>query len=198
MEKFVLATANAGKIREMRSILSGFGMECVTRDELDIDIEIEETGTTFLENATLKATKISEISSLAAIADDSGLMVESLGGEPGVYSSSFGGCNLSDIERCSFLLNKLKNMEQRRAKFVCNIVCAFPDGNLLSATGECHGAISAKPTGAGGFGYDPVFIPDGYDKSMAELTAEEKNKISHRSIALKNFKAALELSAGNG
>ncbi|MCL2222336.1 MAG: RdgB/HAM1 family non-canonical purine NTP pyrophosphatase [Oscillospiraceae bacterium] len=191
MKKFVLATANQGKVREMRSILTSLGIDCVSRDEINIDLEIEETGTTFLENATLKATKISEISSLAAIADDSGLMVEALSGEPGVYSSSFGGDCLTDYERCLFLLKKLEKTEQRRAKFVCTIVCVFPDGNMVSAVGECQGTISTKPMGTGGFGYDPVFIPDGYNKCMAELTSEEKNKISHRSIALREFKAIL-------
>jgi len=190
-KKFVLATANAGKISEMRSILSDLGLELVTRDELGIDIEIEETGTTFLENATIKARKIAELSGLAAIADDSGLMVEALGGEPGVYTSDFGGDNLSARDRYLFLLKKMENMEQRGAKFVCTIVCAFPDGSLISATGECGGSIATEPTGSDGFGYDPVFIPIGYNKTMAELTREEKNKISHRSMALNNFKTKL-------
>ena len=192
MKKFVLATANVGKIIEMRSILSDLGLELVTRDELDIDIEIEETGTTFLENATIKAKKIAELSGLAAIADDSGLMVEALGGDPGVYTSDFGGDNLSARERYLFLLKKMENMEQRGAKFVCTIVCAFPDGSLISATGECGGSIATEPAGSDGFGYDPVFIPTGYSKTMAELTREEKNKISHRSMALNNFKAKLQ------
>jgi len=191
MKKFVLATANQGKVREMRSILSSLGIDFVSRNEINIDIDIEETGTTFLENATLKATKISEISSLPAMADDSGLMVEALDGAPGVYSSSFGGDDLTDYERCLFLLKKIENMEQRRAKFVCTIVCVFPDGNMVSAVGECHGTISTTPMGTGGFGYDPVFIPDGYDKSMAELTSDEKNKISHRSIALRELRTKL-------
>ncbi|MCL2249028.1 MAG: RdgB/HAM1 family non-canonical purine NTP pyrophosphatase [Oscillospiraceae bacterium] len=190
--KFVLATANAGKISEMRSILSDFGLELVTRDELGIDIEIEETGTTFLENATIKARKIAELSGMAAIADDSGLMVEALGGKPGVYTSSFGGDNLSARERYLFLLKKMENMEQRGAKFVCTIVCAFPDGDLISATGECGGSIATEEAGSDGFGYDPIFIPTGYSKTMAELTQEEKNKISHRSMALNNFKAKLQ------
>jgi XTP/dITP diphosphohydrolase len=191
MNKFVLATANAGKIIEMRSILSDLGLELVTRDELGIDIEIEATGTTFLANATSKAKKIAGLSGMAAIADDSGLMVEALGGEPGVYTSDFGGDNLSACERYLFLLKKMENMEQRGAKFVCTIVCAFPDGSLISATGECGGSIATEPAGSDGFGYDPVFIPIGYNKTMAELTREEKNKISHRSMALNNFKTKL-------
>ena len=175
----------------MRSILSELGIDCITRDELNIDIEIEETGTTFLENATLKARKIAELSGLAAIADDSGLVVDALNGEPGVFSSSFGGENLTDSERAKFLLKKMEKMEQRCAKFVCTIVCAFPDGDLISSTGECSGTISKELKGSGGFGYDPIFIPVGKNKSMAELTSDEKNKISHRGAALHNFKNAL-------
>jgi len=192
--KFVLATANLGKIKEMRNILSGFGIDIVTRDELDIDIEVEETGTTFSENARLKAVAISELSNLPAIADDSGLVVEALNGEPGVYSSSYGGESLTTIERNEYLLRKMETMEQRGAKFVCNIVCVFPDGKELIATGECYGSISTKPAGSGGFGYDPVFIPDGKNKTMAELTQDEKNAISHRGNALKNFTDLLRLT----
>jgi len=188
--KFVLATANPGKVKEMREILSELGIDIITRNDLGIDIEVEETGTTFLENATIKAEAICAASRLPAIADDSGLMVDALGGEPGVYSSSYGGEDLTAEKRCDYLLSKMKNMEQRGAKFVCTIVCCYPDGTKIAATGECLGEIDTKPHGSGGFGYDPVFRlfrPDGTDKTMAELSAEEKNLISHRGKALRNF-----------
>jgi len=185
--KFVLATANPGKITEMQKLLSELNIKVVTRDDLNITTRIEETGTTFLENATLKAEAICRISKLPSVADDSGLMVEALDGKPGVYSSSFGGESLTAAERCEYLLEQIRNMEQRAAKFVSTIVCAFPDGRLLTASGKCDGSISYKPAGTGGFGYDPVFIPSGMNKTMAELTTGEKNQISHRGIALCSF-----------
>ena len=194
MKKYVLATANPGKVSEMQQILSKLNIECVTRNELGIDMVIEETGTTFFENAKLKAEAICAATGLPAIADDSGLIVEALGGEPGVYSSSYGGESLTSEQRCKFLLEKMQKMEQRQAKFVCNIICAFPDGSLLSATGECPGQITSTQTGNNGFGYDPVFQPDGYNVSMAKLTSEQKNLISHRGKALRKFSELLKLN----
>jgi len=193
--RFVLATNNPGKLREMQEILPGFGIEFVTRKDMDLDIEIEETGTTFLENAMIKARAICALTGLPAIADDSGLIVDALGGEPGVYTSSFGGEGLSERERCDYLLHKLENAEQRSAKFVCTIVCVFPDGEYITAQGECCGRIAKAPAGSGGFGYDPVFVADGFSKTMAELTPEEKNKASHRGAALSKF-AGLFLERG--
>ena len=187
---YVLATANRGKIKEMRDILSGLGIDVVTRDDLDIQLVVEETGTTFFENAKLKAEAICQASKLPAIADDSGLVVEALDGRPGVYSSSFGGEDLTSEQRCRFLLDSMKNIEQRNAKFVCTIVCVFPGGKILTSTGECNGTILTEIRGLNGFGYDPVFsvfLPDGCSKTMAELSSDEKNKISHRGKALNNF-----------
>ena len=193
--KYALATANPGKVKEMREILSGLGFVVVTRDDLGIDMDIEETGITFLENAKLKAHAICRASGIPSIADDSGLVVDSLGGEPGVYSSSFGGEELSAEERCYYLLKQMEGLEaeQRRAKFVCTIVCAFPDGSSLSATGECNGKIMTYLKGSGGFGYDPVFLPDGSEKTMAELATEEKNEISHRGKAIIEFSRLLKI-----
>jgi len=185
--KFVLATANPGKVKEMSDILSAFEFDFVTRNELGIDMEVEETGCTFLENALLKAQALCEATGLPAIADDSGLMVEALDGQPGVYSSSFGGTELSDTERCAYLLSKLQNREQRRAKFVCTIVCYFPDATYIVSQGECPGEIIEILRGENGFGYDPVFLVDGLSKTMAELSATEKNAISHRGKALEKF-----------
>jgi len=196
--KFALATANEGKIKEMCNILSSLGIEVVTRDELDINLDIEETGTTFAENARLKAVAICKLSKMPSIADDSGLVVNALNGEPGVYTSSYGGEKLTTKERYEYLLKNMENMEQRNAKFVCNIVCAFPSGKELIATGECSGSIATIPIGDGGFGYDPVFIPDGYKKTMAELSSDEKNAISHRSKALNNFVELLKSNKSSG
>ena len=189
--KFALATNNPGKISEMHEILSEFGYEIVTRNDLGIDLEIEETGTTFYDNALAKATAICDFSGLAAIADDSGLCVESLNGAPGVYSSSFGGKLLTDAQRCDYLLKKMVNMEHRRAKFVCNILCVFPGGTTLATVGECYGSILTSRQGTGGFGYDPVFQPDGINKSMSQLSRDQKNSISHRGAALTKFAALL-------
>jgi len=185
--KFVLATANPGKINEMREILSQLGFDIVTRRELGIDIDVAETGATFLENATLKARAICSVAGMPAIADDSGLCIDALGGAPGLDSSSFGGDSLDDEGRCEYLLDLMRDMEQRSAKFVSTIVCVFPDGRLLTAAGECRGEIAAVPGGSGGFGYDPVFIAEGTGKTMAELPPEEKNERSHRGKALRNF-----------
>ncbi|MCL2401935.1 MAG: RdgB/HAM1 family non-canonical purine NTP pyrophosphatase [Oscillospiraceae bacterium] len=190
--KFVLATANKGKISEMREILAARSIEGVSQAEVGLALEVEEIGTTFMENALLKAQAVCAASGLPAIADDSGLMVDALGGEPGVYSSSFGGEALSDSERYAYLLKKMENMEQRDAKFVSTIVCTSPDGEIISAEGECHGEILHAPRGSGGFGYDPVFLVKGTGKSMAELSPEEKNAVSHRGAALRAFVSLLE------
>jgi len=185
--KFALATANPGKIREIREILSGFDVELASREDLGVCFEVEETGSTFYENALIKAKAISEATGLPAIADDSGLVVDALGGEPGLYSSSYGGEGRSGDERYLYLLEKMKDKRQRSAKFVCTIVCAFPDGRVVSAEGECPGHIAEAPRGSGGFGYDPVFLVGDTDTTMAELSQEEKNKVSHRGAALRNF-----------
>lgn len=189
---FVLATANPGKIAEMKDILSEIGVDIITRDDLGITIDVEETGTTFIENATLKARAICKAANMPAIADDSGLCVDALSGEPGVYTSSYGGEELSNRERYMYLLKQMKNTEQRTAKFVSTIVCAFPNGDILTATGECCGTIATQPCGDGGFGYDPVFIPDGYKKTMGEMTPDEKNAISHRGKSLREFVRMLQ------
>ena len=191
MEKFVLASHNPGKLREMRDILSELGIEVLSQKDAGVDVDPEETGTTFEENAVIKAKAVMEASGLPAVADDSGLMVDALGGAPGVYSARFGGSHdLPDSNRNEYLLKKLENKEQRGAKYVSVIAVAYPDGRILTARGECHGEIARTEKGSGGFGYDPLFrLPDG--RHMAELTSEEKNRISHRGIALRELKRIL-------
>ena len=190
--KFVLATHNPGKLREMSDILSHLGVEVVSPADLGLTVEVEETGTTFAENAMLKAKAICAASGLPAIADDSGLCVDALNGGPGVYSARYGGEGLDDRGRYTLLLNSMRGQTTRSAHFACAIACAFPDGKTLTAEGRCDGAIAFAPLGEGGFGYDPVFLVPEKGKTFGQLTAEEKSAISHRVKALRDFSAKLE------
>ena len=183
-----LASYNTGKRREMRELLADFGIEVLSQREAGYDIEVEETGTTFEENSYLTARAITALSGLPAVADDSGLMVEYLGGEPGVYSARYTGNHEdSDEDRYMFLLKKLEGVSDRRAKFVSAVCCTFPNGDVLRTRGECHGNILHAPVGEHGFGYDPIFGPEGMEGSMAQLTDAEKNAISHRGKAVREF-----------
>jgi len=194
--KFVLATQNQGKVKEMQGILSGFGVEVVSAKELGITLEVEETGTTFAENAMLKAKAICAAAGLPAIADDSGLCVDALNGGPGVYSARYGGEELDDRGRYMLLLNSMRGQTTRAAHFACAIACAFPDGKTLTAEGRCDGAIAFAPMGTDGFGYDPVFLVPEKAKTFAQLSIEEKNEISHRGKALADFAKKLETFLG--
>lgn len=187
IDKIVLATTNRGKIAEMNKLLSNKNICCISRDELGISVEISETGNSYYENAKLKAEAIAKLSGLPSVADDSGLEVFSLSGEPGLFSSSYGGESLTDEERCSHLLKELRDISDRGAKFVCCIVCVFPDGKIIHTTGECFGNISDSAKGSFGFGYDSVFIPQGSDKTFAEIDTHQKQQISHRGKALSAF-----------
>ena len=190
--KLVLASKNPKKLKEMNEILSGFGIEVCLQSDVGLDLDVEETGTTFEENSLLKAKAIMEASGLAAIADDSGLCVDALGGAPGVYSARYGGEGLDDVGRYRLLLENLKGLSPRSAKFVSVITCCFPNGDVLTARGECPGTIAFAPQGDNGFGYDPVFWLPELKKTFAQLTAEEKNAISHRGNALKEFQTILD------
>ena len=191
--KLILASNKKKELRELGEILSDMDVELLSQREAGCDFEVEETGTTFAENAYLKAKAVADATGLAAVADDSGLMVEALNGEPGVYSARYapGGHEASDKEKYEYLLSKLVNVEHRAAKFVSSICCILPDGSIIRTEGECRGEILREPAGEGGFGYDPVFMPQGYDRSMAELGTEVKNRISHRANALREFKKKL-------
>ena len=192
MEKFVLASHNPNKLREMGAILGQFGIEVVSPASLDIHVDVEETGTTFEENSMLKAKAIMELSGLPAIADDSGLCVDCLNGAPGVYSARYGGEGLDDQGRYRLLLENMRGQSPRTARFVSVITCCFPNGDVLTARGECPGTIAFAPMGESGFGYDPVFFIPGLKKTFAQLTAEEKNVISHRGKALELFQTKLK------
>jgi XTP/dITP diphosphohydrolase len=189
--KLVLASKNPNKLKELRDILSQLGVEVCLESDVGVDIDVEETGATFEENSRLKAQAVMEAAGLPAIADDSGLCVDALGGAPGVYSARYGGPELDDMGRCRLLLENLKG-QPRAARFVSVITCCFPNGDVLTARGECPGTIAFAPMGEGGFGYDPVFFVPGLKKTFAQLTAEEKNAISHRGKALTAFQSKLE------
>ena len=190
---FILASNNRGKLREFKEILEPFAIGLVPQAVAGVDFEVNETGYTFEENAYLKASTVAQFTNFPAVADDSGLCVEALGGAPGVYSARFGGGkDWTDKQKYEYLLKCMEGKEDRRAKFVSCICCVFPNGRILRVRGECPGRILTAPEGEGGFGYDPVFAPEGYDSSFAGIGEEEKNKISHRARALARFREELE------
>ena len=189
--KVVLASHNQKKMVEMKAILSQMGVEVLSQAEVGVDLEPEETGTTFEENARIKAQAVMQATGLPAIADDSGLMVDALGGDPGVYSARYGGPGLDDTGRWQLLLKNMAGESNRACKFVSVICCAFPDGGEVMARGECPGILAQGPSGDGGFGYDPIFYLYENDRSTAELSPEEKNGISHRGKALRKIKEVL-------
>lgn len=184
--KIIAATKNKNKLREFGEILKGF--EIISQEEAGVDIDVEETGTTFEENSYLKAKAIYDITGITTIADDSGLCVDALNGEPGVYSARYGGEGYDDKGRVQLLLKNMKDVpeEERTARFVC-VITLVGDEGVLTARGECEGRIDYSPKGENGFGYDPVFYVDRFEKTLAEVTPEEKNSISHRGKALKIF-----------
>ena len=186
--KLVLASKNQHKLVEMQTILGQLGLEVVLESQVGVDVDVEETGTTFLENAALKAKAVMEASGMAAIADDSGLVVDALGGAPGIYSARYGGLD-SDPARTALLLKNMQDVpeEKRTARFVSAIVCALPDGRTVSAQGACEGTILFETRGSNGFGYDPVFYVPQLGKTFAEAGSEEKNALSHRGQALREF-----------
>jgi len=189
--RFVLASHNRGKLKEMQEILDELGVEVVLQSDLGLDLEPEESGATFAENAAIKAKAVMEASGLPAIADDSGLCVDALNGGPGIYSARYGGLD-SDEARYRLLLNNLRGATSRAAHFHTAVICAFPNGDILQAEGDCHGTIAFAPRGESGFGYDPVFYVPELRKTFAQLTAEEKNAISHRGNALRAFAVELK------
>lgn len=183
----VLASKNPKKLLELQAILSAQGIEVVLESQVGIDVDVEETGTTFEENAFLKAHAVMEASGLPAVADDSGLCVDALNGAPGVYSARYGGPGLDDVGRYRLLLENMRGQLDRRCRFVSAICCCFPNGDRVEARGECPGTLAYAPKGGDGFGYDPIFFLPERKKTFAELTAEEKNAISHRGRALEAF-----------
>ena len=186
--KMILASNNAHKVREFGEILAESGIELISQKDAGCDFEVDETGDTFEENAFLKADAVMRATGEIAVADDSGLVVDALHGEPGVRSARYTGRHDdTDYNRRVFLLQNLATEEHRTARFVSSICCVFPDGRVLCARGECEGEITRDMRGDNGFGYDCIFLPEGFDRTMGELSADEKNAISHRGRALRAF-----------
>ncbi len=180
----LVATTNPGKIREIKDILALPGVSIITPADLQLRLEVDEDGLTFAENAAKKARSWSEASGLPALADDSGLCVEALGGRPGVHSARFAGAGATDEANYSLLLECLRGVKDRSARFVCAVALSFPGGDMVVAEGECEGRILEEPMGDAGFGYDPVFSDPASGRSFAQLTPQEKNDRSHRKKAL--------------
>ena len=188
-QRLVVASGNAHKIKEISDMLPEF--EVVGYKDLGLDFEIEENGTTFYENALIKAKTVSEALDLPALADDSGICVDALNGEPGIYSARYAGDGV-DAHNNELLLKKMQGEKNRKAKFVCCMVFYKPDGQIVTATGETHGSIMYETIGENGFGYDPLFMSDDLGKCLGIATAEEKNTISHRFRAIKALKEKLK------
>ena len=192
--KVVLASRNPHKLVEIRQITDKFGFELVLQSELGVDIDVEETGTTFEENSLQKARAIMEATGLPALADDSGIAVEALNGEPGVYSARYGEPGMTDHDRMMLLLKNAEAIPdgQRQAKFVCVITFITPAGEIIQARGEIHGELTREPRGENGFGYDPIFYYPPFGQTTAEIPAEQKNAVSHRGNALRIFNEKLK------
>lgn len=186
-KRIIIATKNEGKMKEFRRMLEPLGYEAVSAEEAGITEDVEETGTTFLENAMIKAISICKASGEPAIGDDSGLCVDALGGEPGIYTARYAGPEKDNEKNIQKLLDNMKDVPDgdRGAHFETALVCAFPDGKILKAVGQCYGSILHQKQGEGGFGYDPVFGIDG--KSFSEIGGEGKDKVSHRGKALRRL-----------
>lgn len=186
--KFIIATHNKKKLAETERILNPIGIEVSTAQLQEVD----ETGTTFAENAYLKANVACKETGLPAIADDSGLAVDALNGAPGIYSARYAGEHATDLQKMEKLLYELKDVpkEKRTARFVCSICCVFPNGDYITAEGTCEGTIAFELTGDGGFGYDPIFLVG--EQSFGQLSDEEKDRISHRGKALMLFSQKLQ------
>ena len=188
--KVVLASQNKHKLEEISKITAKFDMELVLQSDLGVQIDVEETGTTFEENSLLKAKAVMEATGLPALADDSGIAVDALNGEPGVYSARYGGDeSLDDWGRLLLLLKNTEHVPdgQRQAKFVSVITMVTPEGQTIQARGEIHGELLRAPVGENGFGCDPIFYYPPMGKSTAEMSPDEKNRVSHRGVALQVF-----------
>ncbi len=185
--KILAATNNSHKLHELRTMLSPLGLEILSAKDVGGIPEVIEDADSFAGNASKKACEVAKELNIACLSDDSGLCVDALNGEPGIYSARYGGPGLDDHGRCLKLLESMATQEDRKAHFACVIAFAMPNGSLFATSeGLCKGSLATELSGKGGFGYDPMFIPGGYAKSFAELGEEIKNKVSHRKLALEN------------
>lgn len=192
--RIIFATGNAGKVREVKAILADLNMEVLSMKEVGVEAEAEENGKTFIENAIIKATDIhNKVPDAIVMADDSGLVVDALNGEPGIYSARYLGEDTPYSIKNADIIRRLDGVAvpERSARFVCAIAAVMPNGTVLTTEGTIEGYIGYEERGAGGFGYDPIFMVEGMDCTTAELTPEEKNAISHRGKALQAMKAKL-------
>jgi len=194
MVKLLVATNNPGKVKEYKELLAGLPLELTYPAQEGLDIEVDETGGSFAENARLKAVAYARASGLLTLTDDSGLEVDALGGEPGIHSARYAGSGASDEKHYQLLLEKLRQVpwEERTARFRCVIAVATPEGQIHTAEGTCEGIIAFAPKGEHGFGYDPVFYFQEYGMTMAELPLEIKNQVSHRARAMQGARKILE------
>lgn len=184
--KYLLASNNAHKVEEFKKIFENLGLELVTPKELGIKCDPDENGATFEENSLIKARAFFKLSGLPTVADDSGLCVDALGGEPGIYSARYGGLD-DDASRLDLLLSNMKDKTDRKAHFSCAISCVKDENTEFAVRADAFGTLTDAPQGEGGFGYDPIFVPDGYTQTYAQLPSDVKNSISHRANALKMF-----------
>ena len=191
MPRLLIATNNAGKLSEFRELLAGVPFDLVSPRDIGLTLEVAETGRTYATNARLKARAFAKASGLLSLADDSGLEVDALNGEPGVLSARYAGAGATDQQRVAFLLEKLKPYQERRARFRCVIALASPGGTLRLVSGSCQGVIALAPSGECGFGYDPIFYFPKLDQTMAELSPALKNTLSHRARAARHARALL-------
>ncbi len=191
-KRFVIATNNPHKVVEFKKILEPLGIECVSQKEMGIVCDAEENGTTFAENAKIKAQAVYDLCHLPTVADDSGICVDALNGEPGIYSARYGGEGYDDEGRLYLLLKNMEDQENRAAHFTSAICCVMNEDTIIEAEGYIFGQLTREPRGAYGFGYDPIFLPDGYEQTTAEMEGEEKNAISHRGNALREFAVKLK------
>lgn len=194
MRQLIFATGNEGKLKEIRRILEDLDVEVLSLKEAGIQVEIEENGSTFTENAIIKATEIMKLTGLLTLADDSGLEVDCLNKEPGIYSARYLGESTSYDIKNKAILDRMKETQvnERSARFVCAIAAVFPDGTCLNTLETMEGQIADTIAGTGGFGYDPIFYLPEYECTAAELSMDEKNKISHRGKALREMKEKLK------
>lgn len=190
LDKLVIATSNQHKLKEIENIFKGTVIKEILPMPSDIG-EIIENGTTFIENSLIKAKAVYNYTKLPSLADDSGICVNALNGEPGIYSARYGGENLGYKEKMQLILDKLKDKDDRSAYFITSAVCVLDDNYYIALEGRVNGKIIESPRGFDGFGYDPIFQPDGYNVTYAEMSLEEKNSMSHRALAMNKMKEIL-------
>ncbi|KGX89035.1 XTP/dITP diphosphatase [Pontibacillus litoralis] len=194
MNELIIASKNKGKIEEFRQLFAQYGIQTYGIEEIDESIaDVKETGMTFAENAQLKAETIAALLNKPVLADDSGLEVDALEKRPGVFSARYAGEKKDDKANMDKVLLELEQVDHRTARFVCVLALAIPSQETILERGTCEGSIARQPQGANGFGYDPIFVPNGYNQTMAQLTSGEKNAISHRHNALMKIEQTIQL-----